>query len=231
MKKVILSALLLSIGTAAFAQETEEEVPVTRVQPAVRNHELGIMTQSGDNERSVNLVGAQYKVWKDEHRAFRFIAAFGSHTSYASSILALGADSITEVHSTTNVKMPVIGMGVEMQRQFWRRVYLSAAVDVWGGYGGGNVETFTGTRARTTAGGPINTYGSSFIPQDVKMTYVGLAPSIGAKIRGNRVTVGLELMPIQMVYRNINYEKASSVGVLDFNAGIYFQRISVAYRF
>ncbi|MCD6064300.1 MAG: hypothetical protein K0R82_2211 [Flavipsychrobacter sp.] len=63
------------------------------------------------------------------------------------------------------------------------------------------------------------------------MTYVGLAPSIGAKIRGNRVTVGLELMPIQMVYRNINYEKASSVGVLDFNAGIYFQRISVAYRF
>lgn len=233
MKKAILSALLLSLGVIAFAQEAEEDVPATRVQqPIERKHELGILTQSpGDAQGGVTLLGAQYKVWKDEHRAFRFLAGFGNHISYNSTIVGIGADSITEVHSSANVKMPVIGMGVEMHRNFWRNVYLSAAVDVWGGYGGGNIDTFASRRSLNSAGGPTNTYGTPLLEQDVTMTYVGLAPSIGGKIHGKRITFALELMPIQVVYRNVSYEKAPSSGILDFNAGLYFQRVSVSYRF
>lgn len=231
MKKTILSALLFSLGVTAFAQEAEEQIPATRVQPLVRKHELGIMTQSGGLDLSVNLIGAQYKSWRDEHHGIRFIAAYGNHNNFNSSIVSLGADSITEVHAITKVNMPVVGMGFEMQRNFWRSVYFSAAVDVWGGYGGGNVDTFTTTRDRNSASGPTNTYGASFIPQGLNMGVVGLAPSVGAKILTNRVAFQLELMPVQMVFRSLNYEKAPSASVFSFDAGMYLSRLSVSYRF
>jgi hypothetical protein len=230
MKKVMLSSLMLTVSLVAFAQDSEEEVPATRVFPDIKKHELGIMTQSGGVEDGVNLLGVQYKVWKDEHRAFRFIAAYGNYNTFNSSIVSLASDSLTEVHSLTKVNMPVIGMGLEMQRNFWRKVYFSAAVDIWGGYGGGSVDTFIHTRQRSNSGGPTITYGSPFIPQDVRMTYVAIAPSIGARIQGKRVTVGLDIMPLQLSYRNLNYEKGTSTGIVDFNAGLYLQRISVSYR-
>ncbi|WP_276133607.1 hypothetical protein [Polluticoccus soli] len=231
MKKAILSALLLSLGVTVFAQEAKEETPATRKLPEFRKHELGIMQQSGGNDLGVNLVGAQYKTWRDEHHGLRFIAAYGNHNSFASSIVSLGSDSLTEVHSVTKVNMPVIGMGFEMQRHFWRSVYFSAAVDVWGGYGSGNVDTFSSTRHRTAAGPPTNTYGASFIPQDVSMSMVGIAPSVGAKILTNRVAFNLELMPVQMVFKSLNYEKAPSSSLFNFDAGMYLSRLSVSYRF
>lgn len=232
MRKAIFAALLLSLSIPAIAQETEEQIiPETRVQPVVRQHELGIVTEGAGYENGVNFIGAQYKNWKDEHRALRFMAGMGNYYTFNSSILSLGADSVTRAHSMTKVNMPMIGAGIEMQRHFWKKVHLFAAVDLKGGYGTGTIDTFIDRSARSQYAGPTNTYGTSFVPQDVKMTYVALTPSIGAKILTGRVSIGLELMPLQFAYRNMSYEKGPSSGVLDFNGGNFQQRVSVGYRF
>jgi hypothetical protein len=230
MKRNILFALLCACTIPAIAQEENDELTTPQPLPKVRTRELGIMTQMAGSEIDMNMIGVQFKTYKNERKAFRFMAAYGNYHSFNNNVIAVGSDSVTEVHSLTKVDLPIIGVGVEMQRHFWRKVYLFAGVELRGGYGKGSLDTMISSRPRSVQG-PGNISGSPFIPQDVSLTYIAASPSIGAKIVGKRIGVGVELMPVNLSFRNVSYEKGPSSDNIDFNAAIFQQRLFVYYRF
>ena len=231
MKRGILFALLCSCTLpAAIAQEENDELTTPQPLPRERTRELGIMSQMGGYDYDINIIGAQFKTYKDERRAFRLMAGYGNYHNFSNNDVAIGSDTVTEVHSFTKINMPLLGLGVEMQRHFWKKIYLFAGIEVRGGYGKGNLDTMMSSRQINTQG-PGNPNGAPFVPQDVSLTYISASPSIGAKIHGKRIGAGIELMPVNLVYRNLDYEKGSSIGTFDFNSAIFQQRLFIYYRF
>lgn len=230
MKKGILFALLCACALPVVAQEENDELTTPQPMPKVRTREIGIMNQMGGEDHDLNILGVQFKTWKNERKAFRFIAGYGNYYTFNNNVVALGSDSATEVHSITKVDMPMIGFGVDMQRHFWKNIYLFAGIEVRGGYGKGSLDTMI-SRRPINVQGPGNVNGAPFIPQDVSLTYIVASPSIGAKLHGKRLGASIELMPVNMAYRSLDYEKGTSISTFDFNGAIFQQRLSVYYRF
>ncbi len=233
MKKLIL-ALLIAGNYAATAQEAEQVV----TKPLyVRKNELGLMAEThfnnNLNNRDMSFGGLQYKRWVKPHMGYRLMMAYGEFFENNNRIVQgkLG-DTVFERSTVTRIPNIIVGLGVEMQRKFYKRVYLFAAVEARASYGKGEYYYELSERVETAQ---YSQYTSTTVGTglDASMFTLNVAPSIGAKIQFRHLCFGTELSAIQMGYKRVRYEmmypQYMSVG--GFDAGTFRQRFFLHYRF
>ncbi|MBL7706004.1 MAG: hypothetical protein JNM21_10720 [Taibaiella sp.] len=202
-----------------------------------RNRELGILSQFYTNSREFGdqlLIGIQLKQHLRPQLALRALAAYNRY-EYSSRPLVLDAynnDSLRMQATISNANMVAVGIGLEAQRHFYKKIWLFAALELQAGHGTG----------KTASSSDVLPYGSFFsvfpnvLSPDYKTvafqrTYVRLLPGVGAKIVFDRVNFGLET---QFAHVGIQSEKTAeqrtTIPVIDvFNN--MTGRFNINYRF
>jgi hypothetical protein len=225
---VLASALLT---TSVFAQDETKGKKTLFPQ----KNELGLMAETGfgNNNKNTGFTGLQYKRWVKPYMGYRIIASYGEYYERYRllSETRLG-DTVIETSRATTVPLASLGAGIEMQRKFYKRVYLFAAVELRGSYGHGRYNHIVSQRVENNA---VNYYAeTAFSPQaDVRMFSLFATPSIGAKLQWRKLIIGTEISAIQLGYTNTKYQydMSNTGGMLDFNAGSFRQRFFVHYCF
>lgn len=225
----VLASVLLTLSV--FAQDAASE----KKPLFPRKNELGLMGETGfgNNNKNTGFTGVQYKRWVKPYMGYRVLAAYGEYYEryHLLSETKLG-DTVIETSRETTVPLASLGAGIEMQRKFYKRVYLFAAVEVRGSYGRGRYNHVISQRVENNA---VNYYAeTAFTPQaDVRMFSVFATPSIGAKLQWRKFSIGTEISALQLGYTNTKYkyEVNNSGGMIDFNAGVFRQRFFVHYCF
>jgi hypothetical protein len=177
----------------------------------------------------MNLAGVQYKKILNDKKGFRLIAGYSSYNGPEMAFSrGTSGDTAVDRFTETNINLGIVGAGIEMQRHFYKKVYLFAALELRGGYGSGSHDTLV---RKTSSSGMPYAFGTKEGRADATMVYVGLMPSIGTKLQFKKLTVGTELSGIESSYKQQRIENRSSYGVMDVMAGQFSQRIFVNYRF
>lgn len=234
----------LSVFTAIAQTDDEQDTaPALSKTTIDHKHELGVFGQTnpyGNGNEDMNFAGLQYKTWANEHLGLRFLAAYSDY-NFKSSKFYQGASSDTSVSkwAQTHISLGVIGGGIEAQRRFFKRVYLFAAIEMRVGYGNGTIDTsiekaYTYTTPSTPQM-PSATYSAVYGygagRGNANMFYLGVSPSIGAKLQFNRLCIGLEMQAAQLSVKSIKYDNAPSYGVTDFELGNISHRFFINFRF
>jgi hypothetical protein len=238
MKKLMLVVLLGVSAPQLYAQsETDEVLSSTEPLKKERTNEAGLFGQtvatSGYNS-ALSLAGAQYKKWLKPNVGIRALLAHGNYYSfgYSPSSISMIGDTVVNENQRTRVNMGFVGVGVEAQRHFYKRVYLFAGLELKGGYGSGFTDTLYEKQykesGKATYTKDIHDIRSG--TPNVNMTYIGFSPSIGAKMQWSRLGVGAEIFAAEMSYTATNTSGVKN-SLFDFNMGDLRQRIFIHYRF
>lgn len=194
------------------------------------NQELSIFGQTlltGNND-VFSLAGLQYRRWHNEQVGFRVIGAFGQYYSSGGELQYISGDKVITRQQHYNISLPVVGFGLEAQRHFYKRVSLFAAVELRGGYGAGHADTGV---SRSIGQGAVSQYLSERSGRrDVSLLYLGLSPSIGAKMQWSRLCVSLEIAPLTASYTQL-YNAPGNGGTINLDMGNLNQRLSIGWRF
>ena len=232
----MLKTILLTLGVAcALPATAQDKVALIPVAP-IRNNEVGLFSNaviSTSANNTLIMAGVHYKHWVKPNTAYRTLVSFARYSMYdeSPSSKAANNDTVYSVFSNTNVNMAFVGAGVEMQRHFYKRVYLFAALELRGGTGGGKTEDYETSKYKEPGGTYYNTSDTRPLGiKNVSMTYVGFVPSIGGKLQFNRVSFGAELCPMEMSYKSATMS-GSRNGLLDFNLGVFSNRFFFNFRF
>lgn len=135
MKKITLFFVL---GFSALCLHAQEEYPA----PEKRNKELGVFAQffhEGQDAGDRLLIGMQFRQQVQPHVNFRALVAYHRYQYEGRpEVLDIGNhDSLRVKFSNTNADILAIGLGLEAQRQFYKRVWLFAGLELQAGYGTG----------------------------------------------------------------------------------------------
>lgn len=239
----LIIASLSAFPAIAQNDDEQETIPASTKIAIDRKHELGVFGQTNPYSNGndyMNFAGLQYKTWANEHLGLRFIAAYSDY-NYKSSKFYQGTSSDTSVSkwADTHISLGVIGGGIEAQRRFFKRVYLFAAVEMRVGYGNGTIDTsvekaYTYTTPSTPQM-PSATYSAVYGygagRGNANMFYLGVSPSIGAKLQFSRLCMGIEMQAAELSIKSIKYDNAPSYGVTDFQLGNISHRFFVNFRF
>jgi hypothetical protein len=233
IRNLFLSISIIA-AVPATAQETAQIIPLP---PAERKHEIGLFSQSvisnGNMIGQLNMMGVQYKNWVKPNKAYRTLVSYAQYSvsDMQPSNKTGNADTVFTNFYNTQVPMAFIGAGVEMQRHFYKKVYLFAALELRGGTGNGVVETFEQSQPKQQGTTYYNGGNSTLLSSNnVSMTYVGFVPSIGGKFLFNRVSFGVEVSPIEMAYKSTTTNGVRT-GITDFNLGTLSNRFFFSFRF
>lgn len=223
-------ALTVLIGSSAFAQDSNNtDILLLKKYP---KNEIGLVSETNFGNEEYGGPGmVQYKRWVRENMAYRVNAGVGSYSHFnLNSYYGIIGDTVFEKQSRQRATMAFAGAGVEMQRHFYKRVYLYAAVDLLAGYGSGETEDYL---VRKVAINGQDHTESSLMPGRGKLSvfHMNLAPFIGAKIVFNRISFGTEISAINLSYtsKTDNFGYKSSIG--EMNMGYLRQRFFINYRF
>lgn len=232
MSKTLLIALGIILTIPATAQTTEATIPA---QPE-RNNEIGIFSNSVINTDATNtlmMTGLQYKRWVKPNTAYRTLVSYARYSTFDTrpSTRPAANDTVFTVFSNSTVNMAFLGAGVEMQRHFYKKVYLFAALELRGGTGRGEIEETEASQYRDAGSRQYMTADMRpLTTSNVNMTYVGFVPTIGAKLQFNRVAFGAEIAPLEMAYKSTTaYGNTNST--FDFNLGTFSNRFFFNFRF
>jgi hypothetical protein len=227
MKIIFLYAAMLC-SSISFAQtEVKQKTSLFPLK-----NEMGLMAESNfSGNESLSMMGFQYKHWRNEHFGYRIIAAYRQYqTESQNNQLTIQHDTIFRLGKSTSIPMTLIGAGIDIQRRFFRSVYLYAAIELRGGYGSGS---YHNTLSIEKGNGSYRGSSYSTDIKGVTMFTIEAIPSIGAKLQYRRFVVGTEASFIRTAYNNISYPGVfrSQNGTGEFTAGDLCQRIYVHYRF
>ena len=229
MRSIAIATLSVALSATATAQETNSNEPA----PVNRKSELGLMgeTSFGNNNNGNidGMAGIQYKRWVKPNAGYRIIAAYGRYSNFGTpKVLSKEGDTVTETHRRTEIPVAIVGGGLEMQRHFYKRIYLYAAAELRVGYGRGSYDSIVIKRndnsnyANAISGVRMNS---------VSLFSIAAAPSIGAKFIFNRIVFGTELSALNLNFSSLKYPNTSSSGVGEFNPGTFWPRFFVHYPF
>ena len=176
----------------------------------------------------MGILGVHYKKMENERKGFRIIAGYSGYNEFRRpfSVSSLG-DTTIESYTRTNINLAIVGGGVEMQRHFYKRIYLFAAMELRGGYGTGNQDTLQQRLSGT---------GTPYMPEvhggsgNASMLYVGFMPSIGAKLQFKRLTIGLEFSGVEASFRKITVAGGPNFGTSDMSLGTFTHRLFLNYK-
>jgi len=235
--KILATVLLISsIGIGAAAQETTEPTP--KREPG--KNEMGLFVEpissNNFNGSYDSWGGVQFKRWAKPNIAYRIIGAVGDYIGYSNPMyVEKRGDTILQRSYNTNVPMYFLGGGVEVQRQFYKKVVLYAAIEVKAGYGTGrNQELLTKV---------LESQQGVFVPDmyfevdnigthRVTAFTIDATPFIGAKLNFRRLSLGTEISAINIGLEKMQVENIPSYnGVTNFDVGDLRQRVYLNYRF
>ncbi len=228
--RTALIALIVLTGSSSFAQDnTNTDILLLKKYP---KNEIGLASETNFGNEEFGGPGmVQYKRWVRENMAYRVNAGVGTyHHFILDGYFGIVGDTVLEKQTREQATMAFAGGGVEMQRHFYKRVYLYAAIDVLAGYGQGKTEDYIvrkveingqDHRESTLVSGTGN----------VSVFHLNLAPFIGAKVVFNRISFGTEISAINLSYtsKTTSFGYKSSIG--DMNMGFLRQRFFIHYRF
>lgn len=225
--KLVLVPLLLC-SMMANAQDQTIDLSKTKTH---KQHELGLIggTSFGYSDISGSL-GAQYKHWTKPNKAFRLNLSFSEYTG-GSSARHIGTSGDTVIERVTSTQVPVfyLGGGIEAQRQFYKRVFLYAAIDAQVGYGRGNTSEVT-TRSVWSDNSSYFSATPTGIQDQVTYFSASLTPYVGAKFQFSRISFGTEISAIQTELVNVNGPRSFGTNSINMDIGNYVQRVFVLYR-
>ncbi len=207
MRLIMTAALAVALSATATAQETSNEPA-----PVNRKSEIGLMGETSfgnnNNDNIDGMAGIQYKKWVKPNAGYRIIVAYGQYSNFSTpKVLSKTGDTVTETHRRTEIPVAIVGGGLEMQRHFYKRIYLYAAAELRVGYGRGSYDSIVVKRSEGTnyadavTGARIN---------GVSLFSVAAAPSIGAKFVFNRIVFGTELSALNLNFSSLQYPNMSS---------------------
>lgn len=229
LRNMLLTICMASTGLAYAKDEVINK-------KTYKSHELGVMMQAhladigNSYNTDIGLIGAQYKKHVTSNYGYRLMAGYGIY-NHESAVYKAGSlrDTIYENNATTTINLGIIGGALEAQRQFYKKVYFFAAVELRAGYGKGHVDTSI-HKSYEQNSILVNTTQSSTAFPNVSMFYMNLAPTGGIRLQLSHLVLGAEFYPINLTYQNqSNNNNGRRTSFFDLgNAG---QRFFVHYRF
>lgn len=228
MKTLFVCISLLCSSTMLFAQQN-------LISLTERKNEIGLAArntfQSGTHYAGLELTG---KRWKSKWQAFRFSLGFNQETTKSpGSAFFIKNDSIFEHRYQTTKEYGFLGLGFEAERQFIGKLYLYGAIDTRFMLGKGHIDAFTVVHPNP---------GAEYVPVENNNNFIrgmrlfkwDLLPSIGAKIKLNRICFGLEACTHVLSYEHqrATTSNLTNSSLFDFDLlGNFSNRIVVTYRF
>lgn len=243
MKKLSLVLIfVVAASVASYAQQ--QSVSTSSTSPIStfvdKKNEIGIFGQAAfgytNNEGQV-INGIQYKHWIKPNVGIRILGGFSPYYSSRRPIVLerIGYDTVRVRNYYHEANTVFVGLGIEAQRHFYKRVFLYAAVDIIGGYGTGQAQTNTSLNSIYNSS---QIFISNNLPDYVygkySRTYVKLLPNIGSKIVFKRFDFGLDMSAIDINWTSENSELIPTppYSRLDITVLNYTSfRLSFNYRF
>ncbi len=224
---LIAAMLTLTFPAGIHAQSTE-----TTTSQKTSTSEIGIFGQTEFSQSNTNLsmMGIQFKKWMNEHVGFRVLGGYASYDALQAPFFIGGAAGEAEERYVSHqISLGILGVGVEAQRQFYKRLYLFAGLELKGGYGSGTADTIIKT-AYKHHGHYESNWDLNNGSGNATMTYLDFMPSIGAKIQFSKLTFGVETSGVMMNYTSIATGNVSS-SMTGFEMGGYMiHRGFISYR-
>ncbi len=229
--KLIPLILALSVALNTTAQEQTESI----LPAKERKNEIGLLFDpgvSGYNPQTHNSI--QYKRWvKPDSKAYRLNIGYGKFNKFSGDVIYpnLG-DTVVRQHSISDIPQIHAGVGVEMQRHFYKSVYMYAAIDLYAAYGSGNTDEVLDKEVFDKNGESIFRDQELIGNSTTQQFTMGVLPLVGVKLQFSRISFGTELTGIKTEYSVQSFSsKPTSGGLVDFNMGDFTQRIFINYRF
>jgi len=232
---LIIASVLSTMG--ATAQDTEREQVIPKRAPG--KNEIGLFAQvlfSDNSGGYANVTGLQYKRWAKPNIAYRIMGGLGYFDRASKPVFkGLSGDTILQTQSQVNVPMYFAGGGVEVQRHFYKKVTLYAAIELKAGYGSGatddilikELQQYTYPHWGNNYYYEATTTGNS----NTTAFVMDATPFIGAKINFKRLCLGTEISAIRAGFQIVNSQNQPDNSTADFDAGSFGQRIYLNYRF
>jgi hypothetical protein len=198
-------------------------------------NEIGLMADlnMGSENNNLNMVGLQYIRWKNPHFAGRFSISIAGYsiTQSETFLPSYYTDSIFSKQANYTLSMVHFSAGFQVQRHFYRKVYLYAGGDLSLGLGTGYYDTSFIRRGITSNGGVYEQVNYGNTTKRSGDLYVGVSPFLGVKINLKRWVIGTELSnAIHGVSRSNGVGNGKSFS-MDFAAANFNQRLYINYRF
>lgn len=240
MKILVASLLISSISFCATAQQTPDVIQ----KRTPGKNEIGVFVEpfsgsttwhnNGQGQYQNNL-GFQYKRWAKPNIAYRIMGAFGNYSQYNfNQFKERIGDTIIEKQSNAYVPMYFAGGGVEVQRHFYKKVTLYAAIELKAGYGTGKYDEFLLKELESQQNGHYpNRYTdvNKINSDNVAAFTIDASPFIGAKLNFKRISLGTEVSVIKMGIESLKFETMPSYSITNFDIGDFRQRFYINWRF
>jgi hypothetical protein len=172
---------------------------------------------------------------KKEHMIYTFSLAMSTfHDEPYTNIKYVNGNRATMLWHRTIVNMPMVGLGVEWQRQFYKKVYFFAGLEWKAGYGSGSSDTLEQVETIMPPPDPngapkywTKTTVYTGERQPVDMLIMGAAPHIGAKLEFKRFTIGT--MYLNYLWFTTTQTKSSSMASIDLDVTNIYHRFFVGH--
>ncbi|MCD6011186.1 MAG: hypothetical protein K0Q79_1048 [Flavipsychrobacter sp.] len=135
------------------------------------------------------------------------------------------------------IDLGIISLGVEAQRQFYRKLHFFGGIELRAGYGNGTTETSIIKEYNVVYNIPPYRWHETGVDfsysrgPNVTMTYVGFTPYFGLKLEFKRITLGTSFMSY-VYYTKIKKEpKGYADNSVEFDGGNITQQLFVRYKF
>ncbi len=227
MKQIILIAMLSMSVTGSIAQSTTKKIPS-------RKNEIGFgyripTFNNFNNEAGIDLM---FKHYTKPSKAFRIMAGYQNlQFRKSSSEYKALSDTLTISSKVYDFNTFFIGGGLQLQRHFYKRIILTAAVDTRFHMGSGDLNAIKEYKSLSGLYSPISSTSSSL--GAIKAFKWDLYPSIGAKFEFSRINFGLELTAQFMQYYSFVPQTSAitPLSLFDLDLGNAISRIFINYRF
>lgn len=233
---IIASALL---ATTSYAQDSERETETIKRVPG--KNEMGVFGEmfnfnNYNSSSYATYAGLQYKRWAKPNIAYRIMGAAGEYNNNSiPRFVDKRGDTLVQSQTYANVPMIFAGGGVEVQRQFLKRVYLYAAIELRAGYGSSSYSEIQTKEVKKdfVPFTPYPVYNESFLVKsgNVSAFAVDVTPFIGGKINFKRISLGTEISVIKSGIQSIKYSDMPAYTTTDVSVGDFRQRVYVNFRF
>jgi hypothetical protein len=222
---IVIWFILLSIQT--------EAQPMNNTKP--RRQEIGIGYRIPPLSRvSYNPetgLDVMYKKFLKPNRALRFMAGFQNQNFYkGQTVYEVMHDTVFATTPNQSAKTVFIGLGMQMQRHFYKRIVFTGAIDTRFHYGRGRFEKYT---EKVNLLNQEKSHESAEFISGARAFQWDLIPSIGVKFEFSRINFGIEMLSHMMDYFSlVPYSSSvSSISLFDFEIAQPSSRLTFNYRF
>jgi hypothetical protein len=199
---------------------------IGRAQTPVFKNEAGVITEV---EKNAGSYGLQYERWAQPWLGLHLKATYGiQHDDHRGNIPPLYFNDTILLRSLSrNYQILHLGVGIDVQKRFYKSAFLYASLSLNGGYGKGQSDT-SGTLYYNGQEFPAFRFQDK--SETLKKFYLELVPSVGVKFNLKRFVIGTDVSIIRNAM-TIESKEGHSNTLFDFELGHFSQRLYIHYRF